>query len=182
MKWHLPGLLAGLSVCGAGLRADFPSEAGARFLRVPDTVWSTSEREFEHFATASLPADLVVSLAQQNWGEQPGPPAKLWGFHHDLNGDGSAEYFIVTPHGGTAGPSYLVLACVDRRWQVILRTEGFIHQVEATQDRWPDLVVWSRGGGDNYAKVHHRFRAGEYQRTLLENFDDGLVSQRAPPP
>ena len=142
--------------------ADPSTEEGRRFLEVKDAIWSASVHSREKFDTSRLPPGLAKLLAGYYWGERGLPPF-ISGHRVDLNRDGHDEYCIVTIHGGSGGPAWLICSPHRGSWRVVCDMQGSLHLLPRGKGEvWPRIISISRGGAESYGKRTWRYSGREY--------------------
>jgi hypothetical protein len=131
----------------------------------------------QKFLKTAMPAGLVAVLGSYDWGADDGSlPDTFVGYALDLNKDGRNEYFIENIGGGSGGPAFFVLAEEDNAWKIVLSFQGGFYVMPAKQG-WSRIIAISRGGGENYVKLHYRFEGGAYRATLIERYERGVITK-----
>ena len=156
------------------LRAD-PSEAAQRFLAVDDADWSSSALNEVQFKKSSFPKGLWSQI--EGYFDGITDRETFIGYIHDLNDDGTLEYFIETPLGGSGGPHFTLLTLTDEGWQEIGAFQGGFHLIKHP-DGWAPIVGYARGGADNYYKFRLEFDGTHYKEVSAANFSGGKVIQK----
>lgn len=98
------------------------------------------------------------------------------GYQIDLNRDGEKEYLVITSMGGSAGRHYFIYQRKKEEWTIIGEILGWFHTI-APDEKWIELIVFSRGGGGHYSKEHLKFIDRGYKTVEIERFDNGIITK-----
>ena len=152
-----------------------PSEAAQAFLQVKDADWSSSALNEEHFEKSSFPKGLWDKIS--GYFEGITDRETFTGYKYDLNKDGSPEYFIETPLGGSGGPYFTLVSLTDKGWREIGAFQGGFYLMKHSSG-WTPIVGYSRGGADNFYKFRLEFDGTSYRETWAANFSGGKIIQK----
>jgi hypothetical protein len=166
-----------LLLLSSGFTLADPSPEAQAFLAVPQADPACALKNEKSWRATELPKGLRETIDRMDWGgSKPGTPEILHGYTMDLNKDGRDEYLLENRLGGSGGQGYFIFSDHGKTWKLLLSLQGSLYVI-SHETGWPEIITTSRGGGDNFVKIHHEFRDGLYQKTLIERFTRGLITE-----
>lgn len=102
------------------------------------------------------------------------------GFSWDLQGNGGKHHFVHDPvAGGSGGYAFVIVSQDDGTWRAVGKVQAASVQLDRNESGEPVLVVFGRGGGDNYARDDHEFVRGAWRVVRSSRFENGKISEVA---
>jgi len=153
------------TICSATAYAEKP---------FPAEVTSGGELATEQTATSKLPEALQkLLLKQEVFSDESGKVlSELFTGEFDLAGDGNPEILVDDPASYTGGTMTYIFEKKGDAFSVLGAFQG-IQYLAAPVNGYPQIITFSRAGGNVYVRQLYTFKNGEYQSARGAEYELG---------